>query len=96
MSAANAGLRVYAIRLALGDGTRRPLPLRAFSELIEQRTGYRYDPSAISRIETGHREMVLSDAERFAAVDPKRRGACWLAFGQLPVPRPPVDTTAPI
>lgn len=70
--------RIVEIRVALGSA-RKPLPLRAFADLIEQTTGFRYDPSTLSRIETGEREIALPDVERIAAVDPKGRGPAWLA-----------------
>ena len=74
------GERVYLIREALG--TRRdPMPLDRFAELIRDRTGFIYDKSTLSRMETGERKVSLEDVEVLAVVDPLERGRAWLAFG---------------
>lgn len=73
--------RVYAVRLALGDGWKNPLPMAEFAELLNG-AGTRYDSSVISRIENGERKLTLADVERIAAVDPERRGKLWLAWGE--------------
>lgn len=78
------GKRLYLIRLALGDGTRKPLPLREFATFVETQTGQHYDPSSVSLLERGVQPLSLADCERFAGLDPLRRGAAWLAFGIEP------------
>lgn len=76
--------RVYAIRLALGDGWKSPLPMAEFAALLGGAGGgTRYDSSVISRIENGERKLTLADVERIAAVDPERRGKLWLGWGEL-------------
>lgn len=79
--AAKPGQRVYLVRLALGDGVKNPLSLADFALLIKRKRKAVYDPSALSRLENGKRAMTTEDAEHVAAVDPKERGAAWVAFG---------------
>lgn len=75
--------RVYAIRLALGDGWKNPLPMADFAELLNAPGRPRYDSSVISRIENGERKLSLTDVEALAAIDPHRRGKLWLAWGEV-------------
>lgn len=82
MEADTPGKRVYLIRLALGDGLRSPLPMEEFAALITERTGVAYNSSTISKIENGGRRVTLDDADRIAAVDPRRRGREWLGWGE--------------
>lgn len=80
------GQRVYLIRLALGDGVKTPMRIKDFVALIRERTGAKYDPSAISRTENGDRDLALEDVPVIAAVDPHERGRDWLAWGDAPAP----------
>lgn len=75
------GVRVYLIRLALGDGVKNPMRIKDFVALVKERTGVSYDPSAISRTENGERDLALDDVPPIAAVDPLKRGRTWLAWG---------------
>ncbi len=84
------GTRLYLIRLACGDGQRKPLSQAAFANLVLDKTGVWYDPSTISLLERMEQGWTLEDLDTFAAVDPKRRGPVWLAWGDdVEVPRPP-------
>lgn len=73
--------RVYLIRLALGDGVKTPMSMERFAILLTFRTGRQYTRGTIARIEVGHQPAQLADIEAMATIDPKQRGACWLAFG---------------
>lgn len=73
------GERLYLIRLACGDGVRKPESAADFSERVRKATGKRYDQATISRLETGGRNWLLEDIDAFAAVDPEQRGRAWLA-----------------
>lgn len=75
------GDRVYAIRLARGDGKRSPMPLRAFAELVRDAGGKWVDPSTLSLIERDMQRASIDDIEAIAAADPEHRGRSWLAFG---------------
>lgn len=77
-----ASRRVYAIRLALGDGWRTALPMADFAELLNGVSGGRYDSSIISRMESGERKLSLADITALAAVDPERRGKLWVGWGE--------------
>lgn len=72
--------RLYVIRLALGGGVR-PMPFEEFAALILDRTDHSYDVSALSRMETGKRKISLEDVVAISQLDPRMRGAAWLAFG---------------
>lgn len=78
-SSLTIGQRLYLIRLACGDGVRRPEPAADFSARVERATGKRYDQATISRLETGGRNWLVEDVDAFAAVDPLTRGRAWLA-----------------
>ena len=78
--------RVYAVRLALGDGWKNPLPGEAFAALVSKRMKRRYDSAMISRMENGARKISLDEVEAIAALDPKKRGPSWLAFGETAAP----------
>lgn len=80
------GQRVYKIRLALGDGVKNPMTLKDFAALITRATKTVIDPSALSRLENGGRGLSIDDAHAIAAIDPKRRGPVWLAFGDAQTP----------
>jgi hypothetical protein len=80
------GKRLYLIRLALGDGTKNPMRIDDFVALLKRKRRAVYQSSAISRTENGGRKLTLVDAEHFAAVDPQKRGAGWLAFGAGELP----------
>jgi hypothetical protein len=73
------GARLYRIRLACGDGTRKPEPLDAFAERVRQATGAVYDPSTVSLLERMKQKWRLDDVRAFAAVDPLGRGEVWLS-----------------
>ena len=76
--------RVYAVRLALGDGWKTPMSGEAFAALLSKRLKRRYDGAMISRMENGERKISLEEVEAMAALDPKGRGRAWLAFGEEP------------
>lgn len=86
--AVTPGARLYAVRLACGDGHRKAEPLEAFVARVKQATGTAYLPTTVSMLERDKQGWSLSDAIAFAAVDPLKRGAAWLAFGE--------GTSAPI
>lgn len=81
VEADSAGQRLYLIRLACGDGRRKPLSLREFATYVEAATGAVYDHKTISLLERDQQGWRLKDVETFASVDPRARGAAWLAFG---------------
>lgn len=84
------GQRLYLIRLACGDGVRRPESAADFGRRVKKATGLKYDQATISRLETGGRNWLLEDVEAFAAVDPLQRGRAWLAgFDGEPVQEVP-------
>lgn len=76
------GARLYAIRLACGDGHRKAEPLEAFVARVKKETGAGYLPTTVSMLERDKQGWRLADAIAFATVDPLRRGASWLAFGE--------------
>lgn len=76
------GKRVYAIRLALGDGWKSPMTMAAFAALLTKRSGTSYDSAKISRIESGERALSIAEVDVIAAVDPQNRGREWLAWGE--------------
>jgi hypothetical protein len=78
-SSLTIGQRLYLIRLACGDGVRKPESAADFSKRVEKATGQRYDQATISRLETGGRNWLLEDVDAFARVDPEGRGRAWLA-----------------
>lgn len=78
--------RVYAVRLALGDGWKTPMSGEAFAALLSKRLKRRYDGAMISRMENGARKISLDEVEAIAALDPKKRGPSWLAFGETAAP----------
>lgn len=82
---ATIGQRFYAIRLALGDGVRKAMPMREFVALVKKRTGREIHASELSGIERDTRKVVdVNDVAAVAAVDPLRRGRDWLAWGLTP------------
>lgn len=85
------GSRLYQIRLACGDGTRKAEPLPAFVARVKKRTKADYDPSTISLLERMLQKWKLDDVRNFAAVDPLKRGEAWLAFNLPPEARPEDD-----
>lgn len=76
------GQRIFQVRLALGDGVRKPLSMRDFAALLSRTAGREppYSVSFISRWENGESEPRLDELVLIAHVDPLRRGAPWLAF----------------
>jgi len=96
------GQRVYLVRLALGDGVRKALPMREFSELLSSHDDA-FHASRISDIENDKSAPSLEEVRRIAAVDPLRRGKVWLAGwddewegDQGAHPNPPQPTEPPI
>lgn len=81
MADAPQGPRVYAIRLALGDGVRKALPLRELERLLAER-GHRIHASELSKIEQGLRALSTDEVAVLAGLDPLRRGRSWLAWGE--------------
>lgn len=73
------GARLYQIRLACGDGVRKPESLRAFAERVFAATKRRYDPMAISLLERMEQGWKLDDVSALSVVDPLGRGAVWLS-----------------
>lgn len=87
------GQRLFQIRLACGDGRRKPESLREFANRVARATGDTYQHAAISLLERDEQGWRLKDVHNFTAVDPLKRGECWLAFGDVeevavPMPRP--------
>lgn len=72
--------RVYLVRLACGDGIRKPMPMREFAELLTG-DGETVHPSRVSDIENEKSPPTLAEIERIAVVDPLKRGKSWLAWG---------------
>lgn len=73
--------RAYAVRLACGDGWKNAMPMADFATLLNKKSkGAAYDSAKISRIESGGRTFTIADAKAYAAVDPMRRGAAWVAM----------------
>jgi hypothetical protein len=85
--------RVYAIRLARGDGWKVAEPMDVFAAAMTAVGKGRYDSSKVSRIESGERKVSIEDAEVLAAVDPLKRGAAWVAFNQAGGFVPPATAT---
>lgn len=73
------GSRLYDIRLACGDGRRDPMPLKEFSDRIEERTGVYYDPATLSLLERMKQGWRWEDIDTLARVDPQGRGRVWLS-----------------
>jgi hypothetical protein len=82
---------LYLIRLACGDGVRRPLSMREFVEHVREATGIAYDHKTVSLLERDQQGWRLKDVETFAAVDPLQRGTAWLGFGAAPTTAPLLD-----
>lgn len=78
------GQRLFQIRLACGDGHRKPESLREFAERVEAVTGVSYDHKTISLLERDGQGWRLKDVHAFSAIDPLKRGEHWLAFGNQP------------
>lgn len=90
------GQRIFAVRLALGDGVRKPMSLRAFVAHVADATGRTIHASELSGIETGKRgEVMLNDLVAIAAVDPLQRGVGWLVEGGLPSGPVPLSEPTP-
>lgn len=78
------GQRLFLIRLACGDGLRKPESMRDFADRVLRVTGADYEHSTIGMLERDIQGWRIKDVSAFAAVDPKKRGEAWLAFGNLP------------
>lgn len=90
----STGDRLFQIRLACGDGTRKAEPLDAFAERVKRVAGVEYDPSTFSLLERMKQKWKLDDVTTLAAVDPKNRGPLWLAFGSASSAQPPLPDPA--
>lgn len=75
------GDRLWLIRLACGDGFRKPEPLPLFAARVKRETGVDYHQASLSLLERMKQGWRLDDIRTLAAVDPKGRGPIWLAFG---------------
>jgi hypothetical protein len=82
------GQRLFLIRLACGDGIRKPESMRDFAERVHIATGAEYEHSTIGMLERDLQGWRLKDAKAFAIVDPLKRGEAWLAFGNEPPAEP--------
>lgn len=78
------GQRLFLIRLACGDGIRKPESMRDFADRVLHVTGVNFEHSTIGMLERDLQGWRLKDVKAFAAVDPKQRGEAWLAFGNQP------------
>lgn len=83
------GQRLYLIRLACGDGVRKPESMRDFAERVRKATGQGYEHTTVSMLERDQQGWRLKDVHAFASVDPKGRGPTWLAFGESGAVAPP-------
>jgi hypothetical protein len=81
---ATRGQRFYLVRLACGDGVRRPESMREFVQRVESATGVVVHASALSEIENDNpsKTVTLEIVAAVASVDPLRRGKLWLAWGE--------------
>jgi hypothetical protein len=79
--AETVGQRLYLVRLAWGDGVRKPESLKSFSVRVKRTTKQHYDPMTLSKLERMKQTWKLEDVANFAMVDKLRRGERWLAFG---------------
>ena len=72
--------RIKAVREALGLTQEALLPVLNDAA---QRLGVRvFKQSSLSKIEGGPQAVSFDDVAVYAAVDPKRRGKLWLAWGE--------------
>lgn len=80
-----AGKRIYAVRLALGDGWKKPMTMADFGALLTKRCkgAVTYDSAKIARLESGERRASIDDVAVIASVDPEKRGREWLAWGMV-------------
>lgn len=72
------GERLYAIRLACGDGRREPETLSAFSARLAK-AGHKYSAMTLSLLERMEQTWKINDAVALSSVDPLGRGALWLS-----------------
>lgn len=84
MIAKTRGQRFYMVRLACGDGVRRPEPMRLFVARVEQATGIVIHASELSEIENDKpsKAVTADHIGAVAAVDPLKRGRDWLGWGE--------------
>jgi hypothetical protein len=105
VEASSPGQRLFLIRLACGDGLRKPESMRDFAERVQLATGAEYEHSTIGMLERDLQGWRIKDVHAFAAVDPRGRGEAWLAFGEqeptqpkardpIPDPRPAKPATS--
>lgn len=96
------GNRIFLVRLALGDGRRKPLAMSRLAELLNKRPerAKKYSSSKLSLLETNKQRADLDDIAVIAAVDPLQRGKAWLAgWTQADVPpvrEVPLDMVEPV
>jgi hypothetical protein len=78
------GQRFFLVRLACGDGIRRPEPMREFVQRVARAAGLVIHPSVLSEIENDKatKTVTLDQIAAVASVDPLRRGKLWLAWGE--------------
>lgn len=103
MTKTTRGQRFYMVRLAAGDGVRKPEPLKAFVERIARQTGFVIHASELSEIENDKpsKAVTAEHIEAVAAVDPAQRGRDWLGWdGPITSPSAPyhvpVDIIEPL
>lgn len=73
------GKRLYQIRLACGDGARKPETLKKFAARVKAKAKVVYHTNALSLLERDEQGWKIEDARILARVDPRRRGAVWLS-----------------
>lgn len=75
--------RIRAVREATGLTQQAFLyQLNAASARVLGDGVREYSQSTLSKLESGAQEAAFEDITVFAAVDPKRRGKLWLAWGE--------------
>ncbi len=80
------GDRLFLVRLAWGDGVRKPESLKSFSARVKRATKQHYDPMTLSLLERMKQTWKLEDVEAFVTVDRLKRTREWLAWGIEPEP----------
>lgn len=76
------GQRLFKIRLACGDGVRKPESLDDFATRVFRATKTRYSAMKLSQLERDEQKWRIEDVSTLARVDPHKRGEEWLAFGR--------------
>src|SRR4051812_23846419 len=73
--------RMELIRVAIGGSISQQISQEELGRIVQERTGAAFDKYKVSRIERGVQPLSRDDAIAIASVDPLRRGAAWLMFG---------------